>query len=305
MILEAKFLGCLLGAAVGDALGANFEGLPRIETGWIEVEGLLRYTDDTEMTIGVAESLIANRGFNGEHMAWTFIKNYDPSRGYGPGPPRVFRWIRSGVSWREAARRLYGGMGSFGNGAAMRIAPVALLYYDDDEKLRETATAVSEITHTHPLGIEGAVLQAYSIAQALKTEPNKLEPTEFVEKLQQFTESPVYLEKLKTMKRLLASEAPRIQVIRELGHSVEAFNSVPTAIYSFLKNHKNFAEAILYAISLGGDTDTIASMTGANAGAHKGVEAIPETWLKNLENRDYIQKLAQKLWEVKQEQTLK
>jgi len=88
------------------------------------------------MMIGVAESLIECKGFNGEHMAWTFIRNWqrDPWRGYGPGPPRVFKMMLSGVPWFEAAKKLYGGSGSLGNGGAMRIAPIALLYHDDEER---------------------------------------------------------------------------------------------------------------------------------------------------------------------------
>ncbi|MCK4721865.1 MAG: ADP-ribosylglycohydrolase family protein, partial [Dehalococcoidia bacterium] len=85
----------------------------------------------------------------------------------------------------------------------------------------------------------------------------------------------------------------------ELGHGIEAFNSVPTAIYSFLTHSRSFAGAILYAISLGGDTDTIAAMTGAISGAYLGIEAIPETWKQRLENREYIEELAEKLWLIK------
>ena len=91
--LKLKFLGCLTGTAIGDALGARREGrgMSRREDIVSLAEKLeqLIYTDDTHMTIGIAESLIENEGFDGEHMAQTFIKNYDaePWRGYGPGPP--------------------------------------------------------------------------------------------------------------------------------------------------------------------------------------------------------------------------
>jgi len=300
--LRSKFVGCLLGVAVGDALGASFEGLPPIEAGWVEVEGTLRYTDDTQMTIGVAESLIENGGFNGEHMAKTFIKNYDPTRGYGPGPPRVFRWIKAGIPWNKAAKRLYGGMGSYGNGAAMRIAPVGLLYYDEPDKLKEIARQVSSITHTHPLGVEGAAIQAYAVALAVKTEPESLDREAYIQKLLDLAESPVYRGKLEAVRELLRVNAPRSLVVRELGNGVEAFNSVPTAIYTFLST-ETFKEAVLHAISLGGDTDTIASMTGAIAGAHHGEESIPKTWINALENgekgRTYIKNLAEELWRMK------
>ncbi|MHC1600968.1 MAG: ADP-ribosylglycohydrolase family protein, partial [Candidatus Nezhaarchaeales archaeon] len=146
--MESKFIGCMIGCAIGDALGATYEGSPFSNVDVTDVAFTGRWTDDTHMMIGMAESLIECRGFNGEHMTWTFIRNWqkEPWRGYGPGPPRVFRLILSGVSWREAAKKLYGGMGSFGNGAAMRIAPIALLYHDKSEELREMAYRSAEIT---------------------------------------------------------------------------------------------------------------------------------------------------------------
>ena len=296
----SKFKGCIIGLAVGDALGASFEGIWRNE---LKIENFHfdgRWTDDTHMTIGVAESLIANKGFNGEHMAWTFIKNWEkePWRGYGPGPPRVFRMIRSGIAWNEAAKQLYGGMGSFGNGAAMRVAPVGLFYYDDAWKLREIAYKSAEITHTHVLGKEGAALQAYAVALAVKAESESFNPMDFLEKLIEFTQVDAYKEKLEKAKALIKNDDKR-EVIRSLGNTVEALNSVPTAIYCFAKHHESYAKAVLYAISLGGDTDTIGAMTGAIAGAYHGIENIPNAWKQKLEKRDYIEKLANKLWELK------
>ena len=80
-----------------------------------------------------------------------------------------------------------------------------------------------------------------------------------------------------------------------MGNGIEAFNSVPTAIYSFLVQSNSFAKAVLSAISLGGDTDTIGAMTGAISGAYLGIESIPDSWKGKLENRFYIEELAQKL----------
>ena len=111
------------------------------------------------MMIGVAESLVRVGGFDGEDMTKTFIQNYElePFRGYGPGPPRIFRLIREGVPWDEAALSLYPG-GSYGNGSAMRVAPVGVLYYYNPDILRDVAGQSSHITHAHPLGKEGAAL---------------------------------------------------------------------------------------------------------------------------------------------------
>ena len=290
----------MIGSAIGDALGASFKGLWINKLNIEEFSFHGRWTDDTHMMIGVAESLIANKGFNGEHMAWTFIKNWEkePWRGYGPGPPRVFRTIKSGVAWNEAAKQLYGGMGSLGNGAAMRVAPVGLFYYDDTEKLREIAYRSAEITHTHMLGKEGAALQAYAVALALKIFPEKFDSSSFLDELMSFSRVDAYREKLKKAKVLLKSDDKR-EIIESLGNSVEALSSVPTAIYCFAKYHESYAKAVLYAISLGGDTDTIGAMTGAIAGAYHGIENIPNAWKQKLEKRDYIERLADELWKLK------
>ncbi|MFC1979284.1 ADP-ribosylglycohydrolase family protein [Chloroflexota bacterium] len=302
LILKSKFLGSLVGAAVGDAVGAAFEGsyVVNIEDIQTTVEGqnVLAYTDDTHMMIGVAESLIRNKGFNGEGMANTFVQNYElePFRGYGPGPPSIFQMVRDGEAWDKAAQKLYHG-GSYGNGSAMRIAPVGVLYHDDLETAREIAYKSSLITHAHILGKEGAALQAYAIALVTGLQPQALNRSNFIEKIRNYAEDDVYRQKIIKIEELLDS-GDRIRVAREIGNGIEAFNSVPTAIYSFLVCPDSFTEAVLYAVSLGGDTDTIGAMTGAISGAYLGIESIPASWRDKLENKLYIEQLAEKLWSL-------
>lgn len=302
--LRSKFLGSLVGTGVGDALGASLEGWYMVPYGEVQAladrRSLLVYTDDTHMAIGVAESLIENEGFDGEHMTHTFIKNYDrePYRGYGPGPPRIFRMIKSGEAWDKASEKLYRG-GSYGNGSAMRIAPIGLFYHDDPAQLKEVAHKSSQITHAHELGRQGAALQAYAIALATNATPfSPFNRDDFLRRLSNLIEHEVYREKLRSIERLMG-EGDKAKVVLELGNGIEAFNSVPTAIYSFLTRPQSFEEAVLYAISLGGDTDTIGAMTGAISGAYLGIEAIPEKWRERLENREYIEELAEKLWRIK------
>jgi len=302
--LVSKFLGSLLGTAVGDALGAPFEGWYRV--GLEEIESvterrdILVYTDDTHMMIGVAESLIRCKGFDGEDMAQTFVRNYelDPFRGYGPGPPRIFRLIRSGEAWDKAAQRLYGG-GSYGNGSAMRVAPIGVFYHDSLDRLGEVAHKSSQITHAHSLGQEGAALQAYAIALATNLEPSSsFSRSDFLAKLSTYAKEDIYRQRLSRVATLL-TEQDKAKIVAELGNGIEAFNSVPTAIYSFLLHHDSFSKAVLYAISLGGDTDTIGAMTGAISGAYLGIESIPDSWKEKLENKPYIEELANKLWSLK------
>jgi len=129
--LRSRYRGAILGAAIGDALGAQYEGTARLLPE--EIQYLLtdphdlRYTDDTAMTIALAESLIAFGGFDPDHMASTFADAFwaEPGRGYAGGPPAMFEEMRKGRTWREASRSEYEG-GSFGNGGAMRVTPAAL-----------------------------------------------------------------------------------------------------------------------------------------------------------------------------------
>lgn len=222
--LKSKFLGSLAGTAVGDSLGA----------------GGRRYTDNTAMMIGVAESLSENTGFDADHMVRVFIRNYhaEPWHGYGAGPPRVFKLIKSGLNWKEAAEKIYPG-GSYGNGSAMRIAPIGLFYYDNPATLREIARQSSKITHTHVLGIEGAALQACAVAPAVKAEPDQLDKYDFLKKLTDFVEVDVYREKLKSIKTLLREAANQADVIVKLRNTVEALNSVPMKIQRRIENEGN------------------------------------------------------------------
>jgi len=294
----SKFMGSLIGTAIGDSLGARFEGVP----GFHSVSDLApRYTDDTAMTIGVAESLIENKDFNYWHMTERFIKNYErePWRKYGSGPPKIFRMMQSGRrGFGMLDRDIFPG-GSFGNGAAMRVAPVGLLYHDDPRTLHEIAYHTAGITHSNDLALEGAAVQACAVALAVLADPFEFKRKEFLGALRMFTRQGPYQEKLKTIISLLDNGADKEEVVERLGNSVAALNSVPTAIYAFL-SQIDFASTVSYAVSLGGDADTIGAMSGAIAGACYGIEDIPESWIQRVENREYIEGLARKLWEVKE-----
>ncbi len=302
--MAEKFRGALVGAAVGDAFGATLEGawsvspkdLQRLERG----EGQLHYTDDTHMTIGVAQSLVERRGFDGPHMAALFARNYiqEPWRGYGPGPPQVFSLLQEGVPWDQAGRSLFGGSGSFGNGAAMRVAPVALLAYKNIDHVIAVAQSTAIITHAHELGVEGAVLQACAVALALGRDPTTpIDSGAFIDTLMEQTHTPTFQQALERAKGLLgqAASLDRDAVVSQLGNGIEAHRSVPTAICMFLGSPQSFREVVLNAIGLGGDTDTIASMAGALAGAHVGLEDIPKEWRVRTEGVARLQELANAL----------
>lgn len=290
--LEDKFKGALVGTFVGDAFGRPFEGrrrrspIRREEIG-VFAPGTAAYSDDTEMTIATAESLIRSRGFDQDDMARAFLENFHRERGYGRGTKAVFRLWRQGVSVAEAAEMVFEG-GSFGNGAAMRMAPVGCLYFDRPGELLRIARQAALLTHAHRLGWSGAVVQAAAVALAVESMPSRdLDPAGFLERLTGFvpSEADDYARLLEAARDLLrtASDDP-FAVVGFLGNDSTATGSVCTAVYAFLKHPRSFSEAVLYAVALGGDADTIGAMTGAIAGAYHGMSAIPCRWLEMLEN---------------------
>lgn len=295
MELKSRFTGCLLGLALGDALGAPFEGSPRGEKSLTHLPPLLRYTDDTEMAIGVAESLTARRGFDSEDMAGRFIKNFHAWRGYGPGTIAVLNLINRGTHPDKANRMVFP-QGSFGNGAAMRSAPIGLFFYKSAEKLKEVTHRASSITHGHPLAKEGALLITAAVQEIIQGK----NAGETLEALIRISGMKEYREKLQTIRLLLQKTATPEEVVNSLGNSVLALESAPTAVYAFLRYGDDYLRCIEFCLSLGGDTDTISAMAGTLSGAYVGEEKLPENFLQRLENRDMIKGLSEGLFRESQ-----
>jgi poly(ADP-ribose) glycohydrolase ARH3 len=207
--MREKYRGAILGTAIGDALGSVYEGTPRLVPQ--EIQYLLtdphhlRYTDDTAMTIAMAESLIARGAFDQDHMAETFANAYwaDPGRRYGGGPPWIFEEMMNGKSWRHASLSLYDG-GSFGNGGAMRVSPAALFAAPDLDVVAAVAAGSARITHAHPLGTEGAEHQAVAVALALASDPAiPLDTMAFIETLLRRVRSEEFQTALRAVAELL------------------------------------------------------------------------------------------------------
>src|SRR5262245_60684014 len=233
-VLANRFKGCLRGLAVGDALGAKFEAQSgdSIRARFATVDALIAYpqeeiwyTDDTQMTIGVAETLIANGEIIEEKLCAAFVANYLPSRGYGRGARAVLDAMEDGKDYRAVAEQHFPG-GSFGNGAAMRVAPVGLVFGHDRTRLWKQARLSALPTHRHPLGIEGAQLLATGIAFGSRAE--RFDREAFFAELVACCESSEYRSKLEE-----ASRTQAVDGLAALGNRIEALHSVPTAIASF------------------------------------------------------------------------
>jgi poly(ADP-ribose) glycohydrolase ARH3 len=170
----ASFVGSLLGLALGDAFGAPIEGGPLGRALWSVIgttaDGRLRWTDDTQMSLDLAESLISCRSVDQDDIARRFAQGYRWSRGYGRSTARILKLVRDGVHWRAAHTRVFRN-GSFGNGGAMRAPVIGLFCAHDMERVAAHARETAVITHAHPLGQEAAVLVALATALALDTHP--------------------------------------------------------------------------------------------------------------------------------------
>jgi poly(ADP-ribose) glycohydrolase ARH3 len=320
--LQDKFRGCLLGAAVGDMIGAvvEAESPGYIAATYPSVDAILavasvpeltgdawrvgRVTDDTQMTASVAEWLIAGEAPSPERLLTRFANAYDADRRYGPGTEAVLRMYRQHPDqWRTLSTAMFP-EGSYGNGSAMRVAPVGLVYHDHPAELIAVAIESSRPTHSHSLAYQGVVLQARAVAAAVAGEA---EPVRFLRHLHEglkhfrdlMQDTSRFSRALEEIEHGLARGATCDEMAGQLGTGIDAVEAVPMAIYCFLRHAQNYAEVIHAAVFVGGDTDTIAAMAGAMSGAFLGCSAIPPAWLAAVRDERYglgtIQDLADRL----------
>ena len=171
----------------------------------------------------------------------------------------------------------------------MRVSPVGLFYHHDLESLQGVAIKQANITHVHPLGQWGAVMQAAAVGLAVSQNPR--EPFKKEEVTVQLREvlwqGPIeYVRALNKIEEMFGQgkKLQALEVAQSLGNGVEAHFSVPSACYIAVTYSPDFCDAIRAAISLGGDTDTIAGMVGATVGAHIGEKGLPIEWIEQLED---------------------
>jgi poly(ADP-ribose) glycohydrolase ARH3 len=302
--IRTKFIGGMVGSALGDAIGELAFRYRDKETlcRQLEQQQKYLYTDDTAMAIGIAESLIEKGNLDPRHLGKRFTANFhkEPWRGYGPGPPTIFSMVEErGISCTEAAKALFRGRGSFGNGAAMRAAPVGLFFHDSQD-LYDKASLSASITHAHPVGKDGAAVQAKAASLVLSLDPREEFPgDEFMNSLVKFARTPEMKEKMTSVRQLIGENVPPSQAAQVLGRSVVVHESQPFALYAFLRYPHSFQDCLFCAVLHGGDRDTMGAMACAISGSYVGVNAIPHLWREKLENDSYITNLALKLFMTK------
>jgi len=301
-----------MGVAIGDALGAPVENLTRDKILLKYGKFITKYedgnkgkrgtfTDDTQMTIILAESLLLNKGFNPDDLAKRFVEfNKSLWNCRRPGNTNTYACINleKGKRWDES------GFNSEGNGSAMRVAPIGLLYHHDLNLLKKYATQQSIITHNNPQAISGSVAIAFSIAYMLNNGPTILtyefNKENFLDELSDFVEdiSMPMSKKINHLKNLDELN------YKKTGISGWVMESVPASIFTFVQGPDYFNRSLGNIVNAGGDSDTNGSMFGAISGAFNGIKRIPKDFIDGLENnykgKDYISQLSKHLYALNQ-----
>jgi ADP-ribosylglycohydrolase len=194
--------------------------------------------------------------------------------------------INRGGNWRQGAASAFGGLGSMGNGGAMRVAPLGAYFADDLLRVVEQARVSALVTHTHPEGVAGTI--AIAIAAAKAWQLRKVDSAERVVRL--FEAVLEHTPESKVRRGLLiASQTPTTvpveAVAKALGNGtlVTAQDTVPFAVWCAANRLDNYAEAITLTISAGGDCDTNAAIVGGIVALSVGRERIPAEWRKEKE----------------------
>ena len=228
----------MIGAIIGDIVGSRFEFNNNRSTEFEFFHPDCEFTDDTVMTVAVADAIMSGRSF-GETLH-AYGRKY-PDRGYGG---RFYTWLLKKEGYKP--------YNSFGNGSAMRVSPCAYLAKGNREQALTWATASAVCTHNHPEGVKGAMAITDCILLA-QQHVSKDEIRKIAEELYDYD-----------MDFTIDQIRPRF------GFNETCQKTVPQAIECFLESH-DFESAIRIAISLGGDSDTIANITGGIAEAYYGV----------------------------------
>ncbi|XP_036398466.1 ADP-ribose glycohydrolase ARH3 [Megalops cyprinoides] len=291
-------------------------------------DGILQYSDDTAMTRCVVQSLLARGEFDEQDMAHRFAEEYRqaPGRGYGAGVIQVLKKLASPrlSDVFQPARAQFGGRGSFGNGGAMRAAPFALAF-SNIEDVKRYSKLGAMLTHSCSLGYNGAVLQALAVHFSLHgalavpqvflnrliSEMEGVENEDRARSDARALNEPdfPFCARLHRVKDLMERNSVSIEeVISELGNGIAALHSVPTAIFCVLhclepraglpERYGGLERTVAYCLALGGDTDTIACMAGAIAGAHYGSDAIPQSWQRCCEGAEEAEAWAEHLHQL-------
>jgi ADP-ribosylglycohydrolase len=282
----------LEGLSIGDSFGQMFFGQIDMMLMAIEHRALPTppwcLTDDSIMAIGVVETLRDRGEIDRDYLANRFATNYrrNPRRGYGGMAHHILQKLCKGEDWRDVAPAVFDGSGSYGNGAAMRVAPLGGFYAEDIEQLQIQALASAQVTHSHLEGKVGALAIALASAWAWNNreinQPNRQGMFSFI--LNHIPDS----DTKSGIKK--ASELPLdygvSTAVSALGNGsmVSSQDTVPFTLWCVARHIDNFEAAMWATVSGLGDRDTTCAIVGGIVALYVGYEGIPQDWQQARES---------------------
>lgn len=304
MVEMGKAQGCLLGLACGDALGrpVEFQSAAEIEARHGTVDEMLGHgthgqppgtiTDDTELALRIARSLVSTGGFDGADIAARFVSWYETGPfDIGLLTADALERLKAGEQWDRAGRTVWASRPegrNAGNGSVMRCAPYALAFTSNERHLGQVSERSSAITHADPRCKRGCAILTLTIAAILRGEGTPL-----ARALDATYPGQSTAQELSTAMDGLPNGIPATE-IHNGGYVVDALQA---GLYYAL-DAETAEEAIVRAINAGGDTDTVGAITGAVAGAGFGDDALPQKWLDAIDESDELRRLAHELTEL-------
>ena len=287
----------LFGLNIGDCFGETFFfGYASFKDKAASIEELIAkrelaegdwfWTDDSQMAFSVFSTLKKFGVIDQNFLAQSFADRYEGKRGYGSGMHELMRRFRGGENWHEAAPSLFGGTGSFGNGSAMRVAPVGAYFADDLQRVCEEAEKSVVVTHTHEEAIVGAVAIAVATALAWKFRQENLHPNraEFTDAVLPFLAKSEVKSKITRARDL--NPAISTQHAADLlgnGSQISCPDTVPFCLFCAGEFLNNFEEAMWQTVSALGDRDTTCAIVGGIVVMFASIETVPKLWIEKSE----------------------
>lgn len=303
---KSQYRGCMLGLAIGDSLGYPTEFIRTRENilaatdgfGVTDLPNPAIYTDDTQMTICIAEALLENgreldpfmKTLSKKFIEW--LKTQDnPAKRRAPGNTCIQACVRllGGMDWEHS-----GIPQSQGCGSAMRSAPIGL-YHNQSEVIADFAINSSRITHPHELAMCGSVTNAMVTRYALDGVPTGMWANDIL-KIASISYEFTELIQLAAEEAALKTHDPDYVLSSEcLGEGWTGHEAVASALYCCMMHPNSYKDAVLLAANAVGDSDSIACITGGWMGAKFGTDGIPARWMDLIEDRDILIGLADRL----------
>ena len=274
------------GLSVGDAFGESFfdpDLVRSLRSGERELpRAPWRFTDDTVMAISIVDVLSQCREIDRDLLAGLFAARYayDPGRGYGGTAHQILTEVGAGGSWRETAGRAFGGAGSQGNGAAMRVAPVGGYFADDSDRVAAEARKSAEVTHAHAEGQAGAIAVAVAAAWVCR---GGADPDDLFASVLAHTPPGDTRAGIEAAARLTLS-ADVATAVAQLGNGSRIISpdTVPFSLWCAARHLGDFEEAMWTTVSGLGDRDTTCAIVGGIV-ALGPTASVPSAWLRARE----------------------